>query len=207
MRIRHRIVWGLLVLAFLGLAGTIGGYYAAGYRAYIIHTGSMSPELVSGDLIIDRPAKDGYDVGDVITFRHGPTTDLVTHRITQITTDGIHTKGDANRTADVWTIPRSYVQGVVSWRLSGVGFAVAFLQQPTGIASIVIGIIGLILLWQLFFPATPTTESQLEEPADVAPEATREEPDGHLDDEPRATPADPEATVCDGNLELEPAHL
>jgi signal peptidase len=154
MRIRRRIVWGLLVLALLGVAGTAAGFYAAGYRGYVIHTGSMAPELLPGDLIIDRPADGAYRVGDVITFRHSKGPDLVTHRVTQITATGeVHTKGDANRTADVWTIPRNYVEGVVDWRLPGFGYAVVFLQQPTGLASIVVGLIGLILLWQLFFPA------------------------------------------------------
>ncbi len=133
----------------------------------------------------------------------GPTADLVTHRITQITADGIHTKGDANRTADVWTIPRSYVEGVVSWRLPGVGFAVVFLQQPLGIASIVIAFIGLILLWQLFFPATPTVERPAGELADAAPEDPHEEPDGHVDDQPSTAPDGPEAACSDDDLERE----
>jgi signal peptidase len=158
MRIRRRIVWGLLVLALLSIPGTAAGFYAAGYRAYVIHTGSMSPQLVPGDLIIDRPAGGQYGVGDVITFRHPNTSDRVTHRIAQIASAGIHTKGDANRTVDASTIPLDDVEGVVDWRLPGFGYALVFLQQPTGLASIVVGLIGLILLWQLFFPAeTPAT--------------------------------------------------
>lgn len=184
MRIRRRIVWGLLLLIFLGVAGAVGGFYATGYRAYIIHTGSMVPDLVPGDLIIDRPADRNYRVGDVITFRHGPTPDLVTHRIVQITPVGIHTKGDANRTADVWTIPRPYVEGVVRWTLPGFGYAVVFLKQPTGLASIVVMLIGLVLLWQLFFPAEPEPDqSAPPSAAGAEPDATPDEPqvDGHHD--------------------------
>jgi len=153
MRIRRRIVWGLLLLVVLGVGGAIGGFYAAGYRAYVIHTGSMEPTLMPGDLIIDRPADGEYQVGDIITFRHGPTADLVTHRITQITANGVHTKGDANRTADVWTIPEPYVEGVVRWHAPGLGFAVVFLKQPTGLVSIGLMLIALVLLWQMFFPS------------------------------------------------------
>lgn len=170
MRIHRRIVWGLLVLVFLGIAGTIGGFYAAGYRPYIIHTGSMVPELVPGDLVIDRPADGHYRVGDVITFRHGPTDDLVTHRITQITGPGIHTKGDANPTADVWTIPRSFVEGVGTWRIPGAGYAVVFLRQPTGFAAIVMSLVGLILLWQLFFPDEKDETQTKASAQDVTPD-------------------------------------
>ena len=200
MRIRRRIVWGLLLLVSLGVVGTVGGLYASGYRAYVIHTGSMVPDLVPGDLIIDRPADGHYRVGDVITFRHGPTPDLVTHRITQVTSYGIHTKGDANPTADVWTIPRPYVEGVVRWTLPGVGYAIVFLKQPTGFASIVVMLIGLVLLWQLFFPAEPQPDPQAS-PAESEPGAAagRDRPTTDQEDEPTVNqPAGSSATPGPG---------
>ncbi len=185
-RRRLRIVgWIALAVVVLGLAGTVGGFYAAGYRPYIIHTGSMTPELVPGDLVIDRPADDHYRVGDVITFRHGPTDDLVTHRIIRISSAGIHTKGDANRTADVWTIPRSYVEGVASWHVPGAGYAIVFLRQPTGFAAVVLSIIGLILLWHLFFPDGTESQSTEAAPVDASP------------DDPAEPPAPPDAPPSD----------
>lgn len=153
MRIRHWIAWGLLVFVILTIGGTAFTFHAAGYEKYIVQTGSMVPELDPGDLVIDRPAKDGYRVGDVVTFRHGQGDDLVTHRIIAITDQGIKTKGDANRTADVWTIPPDYVQGVVAFHIPKGGYVIAFLSKPAGIGAVTVGIIGLILLWRLFFPS------------------------------------------------------
>ncbi len=160
MGVRRRVVLGLLPLVFASLVAVGFGFWHAGYRAYVIHTGSMESTLMPGDLIIDRPASHDLRPGEIITFRHSAGPDLVTHRITDITPDGIHTKGDANATADVWTIPPSFVQGSVRWQLPGLGYAVTFLKQPTGFVSVVAAVIGVILLWDLFFLPTPAAETE-----------------------------------------------
>lgn len=166
MRIRSWIAWGLLIALALGIGGTIFGFHAAGYRWYIVQTGSMSPTIPAGDLVVDRPPGDPLKPGNVITFRHGNGQELVTHRITDITADGIHTKGDANRSEDVWTVPQEMVVGVVSFHIPRGGYVVAFLSQPAGFGSVIIAIFGLGLLWRLFFPeereadaSAPSTET------------------------------------------------
>ena len=88
-------------LLALAVIGTAAARYAQGYRAYVVHTGSMSPTYRPGSLVIDRPTNGHYHRGEVITFRHSEgNDDLVTHRVVAVTPKGIHTKGDANRTAD-----------------------------------------------------------------------------------------------------------
>ncbi len=153
MHIRRRIAWASVALAFLGVIAVGIAGWQQGYRAYVIHTGSMTPTLVPGDLIIDRPASpDRFQPGDIITFRHSAGPDLVTHRITSVTETGIHTKGDGNRTADVWTIPPHMVQGVEQTRLPLLGYLAVYFKQPTGVASLATSMLGLFLLWRLFFP-------------------------------------------------------
>lgn len=153
MQVRRRVVWASVVLVFVGLIAVGFAGWQQGYRAYVIHTGSMTPTLVPGDLIIDQPAA-GHRLqpGDVVTFRHSAGPDLVTHRITSVADAGIHTKGDGNRTADVWTISPHMVRGVEQVRLPGLGYVAVYLKQPTGIASLATSFIGLFLLWRLFFP-------------------------------------------------------
>jgi len=153
MRFRHWIAWGLLVLVVLSVGGVAFTLRAAGYEKYIVRTGSMVPTIRPGDLVIDKPASAGYAVGDVITFRHGESSDLVTHRIFEITAAGIKTKGDANPAADAWTIPLHFVQGVVVLTVPKGGYIVAFLSQPAGIGAIALVIVALTLLWRLFFPS------------------------------------------------------
>ncbi len=149
----RRLAWLLAALVVVAGLGTMAAAWRGGYRGYIIHTGSMSKTLVPGDLVIDAPVP-GHTVGpgDVITFRHSKGPDLVTHRVTTMSANGIHTKGDANRTADVWTIRPGMVVGVMRWHLPWMGYAVVYLKQPTGAASLVTIGLGLYLLWGLFFP-------------------------------------------------------
>ncbi len=152
MRIRHWIAWGLLVFVILGVGGVAYGFHAAGYQKFVVETGSMVPTLDPGDLVVDRPARGDFHVGDIITFRHGQGNDLVTHRIVEITPQGIKTKGDANRTADAWTIPDDFVVGVVAFHIPKGGYVVTFLSQPAGIGAVALALVALILLWRLFFP-------------------------------------------------------
>jgi signal peptidase len=148
------------------------GYWHNGYRAYVIHTGSMAPALVPGDLIIDKPAAGDYHPGDIVTFRHSAGPDLVTHRVASISAGVIHTKGDANESADVWNIAPSMVQGSLQWRLPYMGYVAVYFQHPLGLASLVTIALGLILLWQLFFSSSP----QARAPVPVAGSGRRHRP-------------------------------
>ena len=127
---------------------------------YVVHTGSMVPRYVPGDLIIDRPASGHYRVGEVITFRHSDLTpDVVTHRIVGFTPQGlIRTKGDANRTPDAWEIRPAQVRGTAPVRVPGFGYLAVYLRQPAGVASLATVVFALVLLWRMFFPVeTPQT--------------------------------------------------
>jgi signal peptidase len=163
--IRATLACAVLVTLISGVV-----LWTQGYRGYVIHTGSMDPTYRPGDVVIDRPAQHRYHAGEVITFLHSSeTTDVVTHRITDITPTGlIHTKGDANRTADVWDIRPDQVRGSVAMSVSGLGYFLVFLHQPTGVASLGLSVLALVLLWTLFFPARraerPSTSSGVATP-------------------------------------------
>ncbi len=153
MKAARRILLAAIVTGLVGIAGTGVWLWHIGYRAYVVHTGSMSPHYKPGSVVIDGPASGHYLPGEVITFRHSPyTTDVVTHRITDITPTGlIHTKGDANRTADVWDIRPDQVRGRVIAGIPLAGYVVVYLQHPAGIASVITAVLALILLWELWF--------------------------------------------------------
>ena len=151
---------GVALLCAITIAGVLA--WNGGYRLYIVHTGSMTPTLLVGDAVLDGPPKVTYHPGEIITFRHSDlTTDLVTHTVIDVKAGKIHTKGDANRTADVWDIRPNQVQGVVVRRFPRMGFLLIFLRQPVGIASIVLGGLALMLMWRLLSPsAKRETESE-----------------------------------------------
>ena len=142
-----------LVVVFAG-AGATAAWLLGGYRTYVVHTGSMEPGIVPGDVVIDAPLTGPVRPGDVITFRDpGTAADVVTHRVASVAADGtITTKGDANRTADPVTLRPDLVQGRVVTTVPVAGYLVVYLQHPTGLGSLATTTLGVALLWRLFFP-------------------------------------------------------
>jgi signal peptidase len=155
MRMLRWTLAGLL-LALLATGAVLAH---SGYRLYIVHTGSMTPTLMPGDAVIDRPSRQ-IKPGQVITFRHSAAPDVVTHRVTEVTAGGlIHTKGDANPTADVWDIRPDMVRGSVAWHAPRLGYLLVFLKQPAGIGALASSLLALSLLWSLFFGRQPAART------------------------------------------------
>ncbi|MDQ0212103.1 signal peptidase I [Arthrobacter bambusae] len=95
------------VAAFLFLAV---GPRVLGYQTSTMLTGSMSPLINPGDVVVTVPvAVKDLKVGDIITY-HIPVEDqrVETHRIIDLVVNSqgtatVRTKGDANNGADPWT--------------------------------------------------------------------------------------------------------
>lgn len=69
-----------------------------GYSMFEVVTGSMSGTIEINDYIIVKETKD-IKLKDIITFKEKDS--LVTHRVMEIKSDSIITKGDANNSEDV----------------------------------------------------------------------------------------------------------
>jgi signal peptidase len=127
---------GALALAVLAVTA-VGTHQ--GYRAVSMDTGSMAPVITPGDLVvIQRMPVRAVRPGDVITFQAPvDARPTVTHRVVSVTTGAglttFATKGDANGSADPWTI---HYDGGQAWRmvrvLPGLGSAIAFLNGIGG---------------------------------------------------------------------------
>jgi signal peptidase len=164
-----------------------------GYRVYVVHTGSMTPTLRPGDAVLDGPPPASLAVGDVITFgvRSAPDS-VVTHRVNAIDADGIKTKGDANPAADLWTVKPADVVGTKVATLPYTGYVLVYLQHPKGVTSVITTILALILLWQLFFPPSKTSDG--EERSGASPpsrrrHARRTDRDNRADDTSSRSPS------------------
>ena len=123
-----------------------------GYRAFVILTGSMEPELNPGDLVFTRkPSEKDLIVGNVITFREAPGSAVTTtHRITDIVVqDGktyYQTKGDNNSSDDASLVPAENVIGTMSFKISKAGKIVLGITSSGGFALILIVI---LLKWSI----------------------------------------------------------
>lgn len=150
------IAMGILwVLAGLGVVcGVVWGLTAAGLiKPLVVISGSMEPEIMTGDLLVDtRVPASSLEVGDVVSLDSELTSNLVTHRIQNIVAsgDGAYTitmKGDANEfgdaldytvTGDVW-MPLMQVPavGTAITRMTTPGVAVPLLVGLAGLAGLV----------------------------------------------------------------------
>lgn len=160
---------GLFIFAVAAFLMLAIGPRILGYQTSTMLTGSMSPLINPGDVVVTVPTPvSEIRVGDIITY-HIPVEDnrVETHRITKITTnaDGttaINTKGDANNGADPWT---ATLQGQTVDRhvatVPVVGQAIRALRQPVVQNSLIYGapavlVIGLLSsIWR----KNPETET------------------------------------------------
>ncbi len=129
----------------------------SGIFPMIILTDSMYPEFESGDLIICNTAEpEEIKVGDVICFYdpEGNGTATVTHRVQEVVTDDEGnlawiTKGDANNTEDLPTVPAKNLIGVYKTRLKGLGNVAMFMQTTQGLIICVICPIILLVAYDV----------------------------------------------------------
>ena len=129
----------------------------SGIFPMIILTDSMYPEFESGDLIICNTAEpEDIKAGDVICFYdpEGNGTATVTHRVQEVITDDEGnlawiTKGDANNTEDLPTVPTKNLIGVYKTRLKGLGNVAMFMQTTQGLIICVICPIILLVAYDV----------------------------------------------------------
>lgn len=116
------------------------------YKAYLISTESMEPELKKGDaIIIKKVAEDQLRVNDIVTFKING--EIITHRIVRI--DEVNsekfyiTKGDNNNVEDSDELRFSDIEGKQIIKIPHLGNIVAGLKN--GIVIILVVLIALIM--------------------------------------------------------------
>jgi len=157
-------VAGLCVVAALAVAVAVatrlsprGQYTAFGHPVMTVVSGSMTPVIGTGDLIVDNPVSatqaSRLRVGQVISFRDAPGSQRVfTHRIVAVRVShgrvSYITKGDANNAADFSARPASDVIGVFRFAIPAGGYVLAALHH-----RIVLGLLlASFVLWMLARP-------------------------------------------------------
>lgn len=122
-------VYVLVALALIAAGAT----FAAGLRPHVISTGSMSPAVKPGDIVLTNDAIDRAQLGQgtVITFEHPEHARfLVTHRIAGLNDDGTYqTKGDANRVADPYAVSQESIVGAGQLVVPLIGLPATWLRR------------------------------------------------------------------------------
>ncbi len=130
---------GFIILVLLMVASfTVYILPHFGWRTDNLSSGSMEPELKSGDLVVTRPvAPEAVEVGDIIAFYSSDAHEnLVSHRVVSIERNpsiSFITKGDAYMTSDPFIVPARNLVGRVCFNVSLLGYAVAFMKTTPGL--------------------------------------------------------------------------
>lgn len=135
----------LIILAVFFLLSQLN--LPGNYRVFLVQSGSMSPALKTGDVVIIKPVS-LYKINDIITFKSQQNF-TVTHRITQVNNDGFITKGDANPVADQNSIPTSDILGKVFFTVPKIGYFIMFVKSLPGLIILII-IPSTLIIYQEF---------------------------------------------------------
>jgi signal peptidase I len=173
----------VVVIALATRLSTKQQYTAFGHPIMVVLSGSMSPTIKTGDLIIDNPVSaqsaKKLHPGQVITFYDQPgSRTVITHRIVAVVHQRgqvlYRTKGDANNAPDAILRRPSTVIGTYAGKVPRGGYFLTNLHKP-----IVLGLLlAAPLLW---FVAEPLRrwareEDELKDPSDTDGAAEDETP-------------------------------
>lgn len=116
------------------------------YKAYLISTESMEPEIKKGDaIIIKKVDEEQLKVNDIITFKIDE--EIITHRIVQINDNGTEktyvTKGDNNNVEDHEILTFDDIEGKQVMKIPYLGKVISGLKN--GIVIILVVLISLII--------------------------------------------------------------
>ena len=103
------------------------------YHAIAIATGSMTPNIKKGDVVVIEKTDDyeNINVGQVIAYRKGNI--IIVHRlIRKITVEGkyyFYTKGDANNAEDNYEITEDMIIGIVNIKVPYIGYPTVWVNS------------------------------------------------------------------------------
>ena len=121
----------LLAIIVFTLAYFVSGYFR--YYAIAVATGSMTPRINVGDVVIVDQHKDYKDlkVGEVIAYKYENI--VIVHRLVDIAVVGddyyFYTKGDANEAKDNYIIYPDTILGKVDIKIPYIGLPTVWLNQ------------------------------------------------------------------------------
>lgn len=132
---------------------------ALGYHTYTVRSGSMTPTIHTGDVIVSRTIEPRQArPGDIVTFHNPDYGDhLTTHRVRSMRLQGDQirflTRGDANSASERWSVEADGSIGRLSYRIPWVGYALARIGSGPGrvamimIPALILLALGLIRIW------------------------------------------------------------
>lgn len=112
----------LLSTVFMLIISAATVSYASGMRMFVVNSGSMEPELKTGDIVVTRPQA-AYSLGETITYQseQSQTTHKIVSVVRSDTNQWFRTKGEANELEDKGLVSPDAVIGKVVAVIPGLG--------------------------------------------------------------------------------------
>ena len=138
--VSYIVITIVFIFMLISILSNIGLF---GYKFYNILTGSMSPTINPGSLIIVKEIDDNeVKEGDIITFKGTTTSNLTTHRVVEVIEKNnnikFQTKGDANDVLDPMLVDGNLLVGKVVFNIPYMGKVMSFINQYRVIIVILI---------------------------------------------------------------------
>ena len=141
-----------IAIAFGSHTSASGQRTVFGDPVMTIISGSMTPTIAVGDIVVDAPVTAAQashlQVGQIISFRAAAgSAEIVTHRIVAVRVQNgavsYITKGDANNSADSTPRPASDVIGLYRFSIPRGGYVLVAMHTP----RVLIMLLASALLW------------------------------------------------------------
>ncbi|HHD2753339.1 TPA: signal peptidase I [Clostridium perfringens] len=125
------------------------GFKLGSYRAYDILTGSMSPTIKPGSLVVVKEVSPNeIKENDIITFKSDITNNITTHRAIEVNNNGnitFVTKGDANNSKDPAILTENNIIGKVMFQIPYVGGIIRYIQENLILCVIMIVVLVVLI--------------------------------------------------------------
>lgn len=130
---RKLVLYSVITFSLLTIVLLTSGLFT--YQALTIGSGSMSPAIEKGDVIVLKSMKNEearkIKKGDVLVYNHD--NKIIVHRVIKKSNNGetisFKTKGDYNNAKDSWTVKQEDVIGIVKFRIRWVGMPTVALNE------------------------------------------------------------------------------
>ena len=130
---RKLIIYTFITIALFVIVTLTSGLFT--YQALTIGSGSMSPKIEKGDIVILKKVKKSelktINKGDVLVYNHDDK--IIVHRVVEILNangqTSFITKGDNNDTKDSWVIKEDEVIGTVKLKIKYLGMPTVALNE------------------------------------------------------------------------------
>lgn len=157
-----------VIVTFMSLSSNENGITnIGGYMPLNIQSNSMEPTINKGDMIVTK--KFDYSklkVNDIISYltKEQDKTIIITHRIVDISDNGIVTKGDNNNSNDKSLVFESNFIGKYNdTKIPFLGSILTFLQSQVGFFIFIIIPLFILFIYQLYkFVSTIMEEKKKE---------------------------------------------